>query len=645
MHHFLLGLSLSALFLAIPAWANDPLQGTAAEKSALKSMRAEKYIRAREEAEKILRANPNSILGRYVLAEVFHWEEANLPRALYHTNRTEKLLTQRYGKRPKQTLAQQWHRRILRSIAALEGEMDKRAEQLKTIDRYDAIYSPKLDRFRIWPLMKLHRFDEAIAIAKKVTLSSRLETRISGYNGLLSIEFERKRPLSCYREAMRALEATAYRSCILNLNTAEAAFAVFRFDQVEPLAQKSLKADIDDCPSSAHTHLANLYLLRADFQRAISAVKGARQQGISRRMRQQFEMTITNWLMRLLFSLGKFDKAAELAERVVRSPDRVGFTSFSSELLLAIYTTDYHSSLFAEIERLKEKASARSFSQRISTWSDIQVLKAKAWQARHQATRLMGDGGMLVSLVRPYIKPMPPWSSPALISVAGEGVIEEAVKEAKKRVEQPEKTRVYFDVFSGEIAYRRGQWQKALTLARQILAALPKDEVLLSSRISAWGAKAAWQVGKGDLAAKLFHRVLHRWPTALRILSVALPVEILAGKDSLSQEIARRLERSPRLEVGSKRGSLGFKVRVVQRDGHMQICLNGPQDRRYACGVTDLKELKDKDEAEQAALAIDAFHDEVFTPQIDLTQQDINSLDGSAVRGKADQVLEEVLGK
>lgn len=643
MYRYLL--TVCCLFLAFPARAEDPLQGTAAEQSALKSMRAEKYIHAREEAEKILRKNPKSILARYVLAQVYHWEEANLPRALYHTHLSEKLLTERYGKIPQQAPAQQWHRRILSSTAALEGEMDKRLEQLKTLDRYDAIYSPKLDRYRIWPLMKLHRFDEAIAIAKKVILSSRIESRISGYNGLLSIEFERRRPLSCYRQAMRALEATAYRSCILNLNTAEAAFAVFRFDQVEPLAQKSLKADIDDCPSSAHTHLANLYLLRAEFQRAISAVKAARQQGIDRRMRQQFEMTVTNWLMRLLFTLGKFDKAAELAERVVRSPDRVGFTSFSSELLLAIYTVDYHSALFAEVERLREKASARSFGNRISAWSEIQVLKAKAWQARHQATRLMGESDMLVSLVRPYIKPMPPWSTPSLIAVAGEGVIEEAIKVAKTRVEQPEKTKVYFEVFAGEIAYRRGNWQKALTLAREILAALPKDEVLLSNRVSTWGAKSAWQLGKAELAGKLFHRVLHRWPTALRILSVALPVEIVAGKSPLSQEIARRLERSPRLEVGGKRGTLGFKVRVVERDGRVQICLNGPQGRRYACGVTELKELKDEEEGEKAALAIDAFHDEVFTPQIDLTQQDINSLDGSAVRGKADQVLEEVLGK
>ena len=43
--------------------------------------------------------------------------------------------------------------------------------------------------------------------------------------------------------------------------------------------------------------------------------------------------------------------------------------------------------------------------------------------------------------------------------------------------------------------------------------------------------------------------------------------------------------------------------------------------------------------------AVDEFLDGVFTPKIDLTQHDISSLDGSAMRGRADRVLKEILGK
>ena len=48
---------------------------------------------------------------------------------------------------------------------------------------------------------------------------------------------------------------------------------------------------------------------------------------------------------------------------------------------------------------------------------------------------------------------------------------------------------------------------------------------------------------------------------------------------------------------------------------------------------------------ERVAEALDAFHREVFSPRVDLTQWDINSLDGSAVRGDADDVLRGVLGR
>jgi hypothetical protein len=84
-------------------------------------------------------------------------------------------------------------------------------------------------------------------------------------------------------------------------------------------------------------------------------------------------------------------------------------------------------------------------------------------------------------------------------------------------------------------------------------------------------------------------------------------------------------------------------VAVEQRGDAMRACLFGPRGRRYGCGVAQLK--RGADEAARVAQAVDAFHDEVFAPQIDLTQHDINSLDGSAVRGRADEVLREVLGQ
>ena len=246
--------------------------------------------------------------------------------------------------------------------------------------------------------MKLHRFDEARKLALTATRSSELSTRISGYNGLLSIEFEREKPKLSYEVSVDAVRATAEQSCIINLNTAEAAFAVFKFAAVEAYANKSIQAPLKDCPASAHLHLANLYLLRGDFGRAISAVKDARTQEVNKRMRQQFEMTVTSWLTRLLYSMGQFDKVLKRTDQVLRAPDRLGFSSYSPELMQTIYRLDNYAAILAEIERLKEHISVRSFSDAMASWAKIRQLESRAWTARHAIRRLITENRFLPSI-------------------------------------------------------------------------------------------------------------------------------------------------------------------------------------------------------------------------------------------------------
>ena len=624
--------------------AADLLVGDAKERALLATLDHGKLVRAREEAEKILRRKPISIIARYALARVFHEEEANLPRALYHLRKVERQLLATYGDPPKSSRARSWHRRILRRLAEILGEMDKRRAQLAVLARYDSLYKPSLERLRIWPLMKLHRFDEAIKIAKKATLSSKLNIRIAGYNGLLSVEFERERPKACFRVSMQAVSATAERSCILNLNTAESAFAVFRFGDVERLALKSIQAPIKDCPSSAHPHLANLYLLRADFQRAIAAVKDARKQGVARRLRQQFEMSINAWLMRLLYTLGRFKKSYDLSSRVLRRPDRVGMISYSKELIETIYTVDHFAALTAWEEQLREKASARPTFAALGFWARAKKLEFLAWALRRKASRLLSKEHTLTSLLRPYLKPMPSWEVLSLAKIAGAGVTRRALSLVREREKMGPQVEPYLEAVEVALADQGGHPREALRLAGRVLSKLPKDEVLLRGHIHALAAKAALRLGDKAAARRHFHRVLHEWPTALRIHRVRLPVRISATKGSLVHAVVEKLRDSRRLILDGDK-QLGFTVRVeaAAPDG-VRTCLHGAQGRRYACVSTgDLKKLSDEDA--RVAKVIDDFHQKVFAPLIDLTQRDINSLDGSAVRGSADQLLESVLGK
>ena len=201
------------------------------------------------------------------------------------------------------------------------------------------------------------------------------------------------------------------------------------------------------------------------------------------------------------------------------------------------------------------------------------------------------------------------------------------------------------------MAWSKGWTAQAYQKGKAALGRLPKDEALLRGRVSAWTADAAMQLGHAAEAERLFHEVLARYPTALRILGVRLPVKVMAAAGGESQLVGKRLLDSRRLKPG---GALGFVARITGEGDSLRACLEARGGRRYAC-ADGLPEpdargrrgaAKEPKTAEQRALLVlDRFHRKVFAPKIDLTQRDINSLDGSAVRGDADAVLRQVLGE
>jgi hypothetical protein len=277
----------------------------------------------------------------------------------------------------------------------------------------------------------------------------------------------------------------------------------------------------------------------------------------------------------------------------------------------------------------------------VASWLSRQRLRHGAWSARRRAARLMTGRARLRNLVRPYFTPLTAWNAGAVIPVAGEGVTLTALRAARAG-EKMKQARPYFDALEAEVAFRAGEPAVTLRLSRRALGRLPKDEVLLRGRVAALAADAARRLGRTREAATLYHEVLNRFPTALRILGMALPAQVRSDANAFSRRVAKVLLRSPRLTPGS-----AFTVRVLTRGAVTRICLAAKSGRRYACADRDLaRQIKEKvAEEDRVALVVDTFHDKVFAPKVDLTQRDINSLDGSAVRGDADQLLEKVLGE
>jgi hypothetical protein len=112
-------------------------------------------------------------------------------------------------------------------------------------------------------------------------------------------------------------------------------------------------------------------------------------------------------------------------------------------------------------------------------------------------------------------------------------------------------------------------------------------------------------------------------PGVLRRTGWPLPVRFEASGGKVAADVAESLAWSPRLATAS----IGLTVRIQANAGGGSACLLGTAGNVLGCG-----EAKPKANEDVAALVrklVASFHEQVFAPHMDLSQADINSLDGS----------------
>ena len=172
---------------------------------------------------------------------------------------------------------------------------------------------------------------------------------------------------------------------------------------------------------------------------------------------------------------------------------------------------------------------------------------------------------------------------------------------------------------------------------------LPAAEQLMRGRLAALGALAARDEGDAERSASYFDLALQIDPGVLRRLGAELPARLtVRGGDSrngVARRAARMLRKSPRFDVGSG----AFEIQVEGNEGSATACLVGPRGTRFAC-VQATARAGDKGVDDVARRLVENFHHEAFAPKLDLTQADLQSLDGSptAAGGRAKEQLRSV---
>ncbi|MDQ3335066.1 MAG: tetratricopeptide repeat protein [Myxococcota bacterium] len=604
-------------------WSTEGnLTVTAEERELLGELDREKYIKARELAQKIIAKNPRSFVATWGMALVHHEEEGNYARSLFHITRAEELLQA-------QGLDPQWHAKVLKQRAETLGEMDRTAEQITTLDRLARLYPPGTPARKIWPLIKQKRYAEAKALGESLATSEDPNERVTALNGLLTVEEEQRNRETAFQAGKTAVERFP-NSCILHRNGGVIAWERFKPQLAEEWLLRGATATDFDCGGSPYADLAWHYLLGGQINQAVEALKKSNTIPVRRKDRAYQGLLRRALLADLVYVLGKVDDAERLAQEVYEQPERVGQTSNSAAFARLTRTLRYWLALDARANLEEERASYRHIGARGPTRAKIAMAR---WEVRRALFQLSVDKDALITITRPNLSDVhvARWTVGALAEILGPGVLTTAVATARELDKAYPEAAPYLDALSGEIAYRGGDLDEALGFAEKALAGIPTADGLIRWYVMTWQADALWREGEYDRALTAYHEVLQKLPSTVRILDVAIPVEVTHDKSERAEEVADSVTDSPRFKSSSR----GFKVHVTTTGKSVTACLTDRNGLQFACGSSE----------GETAEVLDAFHAAAFSPKVAMTQADLSSLDGSTSSRSADEVLEGLLDK
>ena len=595
----------------------------------------QRYVKAREDAEEYLAEHPNSYVAHLVLGMAQHYGEANFPKALFHETHALRLFEALEGVQPTPSQPWRWHARILVGLTRAHGDLEHYDEQLGLMYRYNELYTPQLKAELAWPLMKKRQFDEA-RLAAEDGLATEDPYQIErAKNALCAIEFEAGDDAKSYEVCADAVEYGSSHfgsATAVDLgNYAEAARAVFRFDEAERLLTEASKSGLS-WYGNPWLELADLYMRAGRFAEALSALREVPRHRASRpaHVRDSDRNEARRSLAAFLLLMGRPDEALRITDKAAVLPDRRAHNSRDPQQDRSIVALLDRQARLTLAEMTVERATAKPFYLRWWARGEALWLRFEAWMSARQVARFLDDearlvGTFAIGTARSAV--MPPWLLGELIGALGPGVVRAAIADVAK--EDPRRgATAYYGAVLAEVSLAQRDYEQATEHAQQALKGLQPGDALLRQRVV---AVLASSLSDPRETTALYEEVLAADPGLFRRLGWALPVEVQSSNTEIDRDLAKAVMRSPRFE----RSSNGLRIQV---DG-AQICLFGRTGTAWGCSEAELAENETGDSYAQRI--VDSFHDEIFSPRVDLSRIDINSLDGSnrVTRNPLDMLL------
>jgi tetratricopeptide (TPR) repeat protein len=509
-------------------------------------------------------------------------------------------------------------------------------EQLGFMRRYNELYTPQLKAELAWPLMKKREFTEARLAAEEGLATGDPYQIERAMNALCAIEFEAGDDAESFeacRDAVEYARSHFGSATAVDLgNYAEAARSVFRFDEAERLLVEASKSGLS-WYGNPWLELADLYMRAGRFAEALSALREVPRHRAARpaHVRDSDRNEARRSLAAFLLLMGRPDEALHITDKAVVLPDRRAHNSRDPEQDRSIVALLDRQARLMLAEMTIERAVAKPFYERWWAYAKASWLRFEAWMSARQAARFLNDesrlvGTFAVGTARSAV--MPPWLIGELTHVLGAGVVRAAVD--RVRVEDPrDGASAYYDAVLAEVALIQGRYDEAIEHAGRALEGLQPGDALLRERVRAIMGSS---LSDPRQTAALYEEVLGADPGLFRRLGWALPVRIESSGSDLDREIAKALRRSPRFEPSDD----GLRMQVSGG----QACLFGRTGTSWGCSEVELGENETGSGYPQRV--VDSFHRAIFSPRVDLSRIDINSLDGSnrVTRNPLDTLLE-----
>ncbi|MGB8328933.1 MAG: tetratricopeptide repeat protein [Polyangiales bacterium] len=639
----LLGVMVATFFLVSQVAADDMmspllLEGEEAESEELflwELVELERYVKAREDAEKYLADHPSSYVAHLVLGIAQHFGEANFPKALFHETRALELFEAKEGARPTPDQPWRWHARILVALTRAHGDLEHYDEQLGFMQRYNELYTPQLSAELAWPLMKKREFDKARLAAEEGLATGDPYQIERAKNALCAIEFEAGDDEKSYEVCADAVEYGRSHfgsaSAVDLGNYAEAARSVFRFDEAERLLMEATKGGLS-WYGNPWLELADLYMRAGRFAEALSTLKEVPRHRADRpaHVRDSDRNEARRSLAAFLLLMGRPSEALRVTEKAAVLPDRRGHNSRDSKQDQSIVSLLDRQARLMMAEMTVEQAVAQPFYSRCWARGKALWLRFEAWMSARQAARFLDDearlvGTFAIGTARSAV--MPPWLLGELVAVLGPGVVRAAVDEMAAE-DRRVGAGAYYDAVLAEVSLAQRDYDEAIEQAERALDGLQPGDALLRQRVLAVLAKA---LSDPRQRTAIYEEVLATDPGLFRRMGWALPVLVESGGAELDRMLAKAVMRSPRFESSDD----GLRIQI---DGG-RICLFGRTGAAWGCSEA----LPDDGDTEPsyAQRIIDSFHEAIFAPRVDLSRIDINSLDGSnrVTRNPLDMLL------